>query len=374
MDLPEALKIATDVWLVPCRLVQANETYVPLLKPLKSEDHYISQNSRKTWKQEEDRALHQIIIERGAKNWSSIAKEHNLRSHNGKPIRKGKNCRERWFNHLNPELQKGQWSFEEDDIIVRKQMELGNKWSEISKLLPGRTENQVKNRFYSLKKKLEKDCEDDVLNNETMFNVKLPEFSIAHAQVFQRLPSFLTPNNQHSEIPKPDLFYPDYQDPRKFEPDFLQSQKPEIIALPIRISSLTSDPELQNLPQRVFSNSSEAETKSGSSFDINNIYLSKRLDIDNLYNATNEEKNEIDYSFGNFMNGGEAMPWNFDSESFNFSLFSALREGDENKFDIYGNYEFDRLGGFYSGQVMQMISDRGYDDVKEGEMMKDKNN
>ena len=74
------------------------------------------------------------------------------------------------------------------------------------------------------------------------------------------------------------------------------------------------------------------------------------------------------------MNGGEAIKWNFDSEGFNFSLFSALREGEENKFDVYGNYEFDRLGGFYSGQVMQLISDRGFDEVKESEVMKDKNN
>lgn len=369
MILPEALKISPDVWLVPCRLLQSIDTYEPLLKPLKSEDHYISQHVRKTWKQEEDQVLNQIILERGAKHWSSVAKELNLRSHNGKPIRNGKHCRERWFNHLNPDLQKGQWSLEEDAIIVRKQIELGNKWSEISKLLPGRTENQVKNRFYSLKKRLEKDCDDDVIIPDSLFQVPLPEFSIPHRQGFQRLPSILA--GPVGEITKSESRSPELLELSKAEPDPSSPQKNEIIALPIRISSLTSDPELQNLPQRVFSNSSETETQSGSSLDIHNIFLSKCLD--NLYNTSNsndEGKNEADYSIGNLMNG-EMLQWNFDSESFNFGLFSALREGEDKKFDIYGNYEFDRFGGFYSGQVMKMISGQGFDGI-DNEMMKDK--
>jgi hypothetical protein len=338
MNLPEVLKLATDVWLVPCKLTC--DSFEPLLRPLLSEDDYISKNVRKTWKNEEDKVLMQIILERGAKHWSSVAKEHNLRFHSGKPIRKGKNCRERWFNHLNPDLQKGQWSAEEDELVLQKHMEIGNKWSEIAKLLPGRTENQVKNRFYSLKKKSEKEEESP----KSLFKVPIPEFTLP-APAFYRLPSFLTTQVEKGFNEEESL-------EKKNENDGLSQNKLEMIALPIRISSLTSDPELQNLPQRVFSTSSEVETQSGSSFDINNIFISKKLDIDTLYNSKNVEKNEIDYSFGNFMKNSENLHWGFETDGF----------GMEKKFEMFGNFEFDGFGGFFPDlQVMKLISGQGFE-------------
>ena len=65
----------------------------------------------------------------------------------------GKQCRERWYNHLNPSIKKGNWTVQEDKVLFRSQFVFGNRWSEISKLLPGRTENSVKNRFTSTAKK-----------------------------------------------------------------------------------------------------------------------------------------------------------------------------------------------------------------------------
>ena len=47
-------------------------------------------------------------------------------------------CRERWLNHLDPSLKKGEWSKEEDDILLRAQAKWGNSWTRIAELLPGR--------------------------------------------------------------------------------------------------------------------------------------------------------------------------------------------------------------------------------------------
>jgi hypothetical protein len=63
--------------------------------------------------------------------------------------RNGKQCRERWMNSLDPDVKKGDWSNEEDSLIFTLYNQLGPRWSEIAKSVPRRTENSVKNRFYS---------------------------------------------------------------------------------------------------------------------------------------------------------------------------------------------------------------------------------
>jgi hypothetical protein len=83
----------------------------------------------------------------GLKKWTKIA--NTIKSDLGIEGKTGKQCRERWHNHLDPQVKKELWTPEEEAKIFELQKQFGNKWSEIASFVPGRTENSVKNCFYS---------------------------------------------------------------------------------------------------------------------------------------------------------------------------------------------------------------------------------
>ncbi|XP_072954420.1 transcription factor MYB61-like [Typha angustifolia] len=100
------------------------------------------------WSPEEDEKLLKHITHYGHGCWSSVPKLAGLE-------RCGKSCRLRWINYLRPDLKRGSFSQEEEDLIIELHAVLGNRWSQIAAQLPGRTDNEIKNLWNScIKKKL----------------------------------------------------------------------------------------------------------------------------------------------------------------------------------------------------------------------------
>ena len=109
----------------------------------------------KTWSKEEDTQLLNMVQKmRMPIKWSLVSQSM--------PDRTGKQCRERYVNHLNPRLKNCDWSPAEDATIFHLYNTCGSQWAKMSKMIPGRTDNGIKNRFHNLRRQLEREDEHRV--------------------------------------------------------------------------------------------------------------------------------------------------------------------------------------------------------------------
>ena len=132
MDMPSMISLAPIAQpflaLIPQNLVAVDGARGPI-------------GARGAWTQQEDDSLRAAVAQLGPRKWSDIAKFV--------PSRTPKQCRERWFDRLAPNLKRDPFDQREDALVIEKQKEYGNRWAAIAAFLPGRSAGAVKNRWYS---------------------------------------------------------------------------------------------------------------------------------------------------------------------------------------------------------------------------------
>jgi hypothetical protein len=105
----------------------------------KKENHH-----KNKWNQREDQQLILFVNQYGTSNWNLIAKQM--------PGRDPRQCRERWYNYANPDLNHGTWTTGEDALLLRKVEEFRSKWHIIASFFKNRSVNSCKNRYQQLRK------------------------------------------------------------------------------------------------------------------------------------------------------------------------------------------------------------------------------
>ncbi|KAK4489027.1 hypothetical protein RD792_004819 [Penstemon davidsonii] len=257
---------------------------------------FVKQKLRKgLWSPEEDEKLYNYITRYGLGCWSSVPKLAGLE-------RCGKSCRLRWINYLRPDLKRGMFSQEEENLIINLHQLLGNRWAQIATQLPGRTDNEIKNFWNSsLKKKLMKQGIDPnthkpmITKKKDCMDSSSPSLQISQPQILRNLATTSTRVEQQTNS----LFGIDggkqIYDPL-FLSEFQASIDPSNFLTPINsICQFNSMPNLTNLDHKnmkdtncseklsAFVMMNEAAAKGSSSLNPNTFLWDEENKLDSVF-------------------------------------------------------------------------------------------
>ena len=184
------------------------------------------QNNRtRKWSKEEDQEMIRLVAEMGIKRWGDI----------GKCLvgRTGKQCRERWHNQLDPSINKNPWTQAEEELLLRLHDQYGNKWAEIAKLVPGRTDNTIKNHWNSAMRRLQRQSQNGTIPVKKTYPSAVNAYPVGHTQL---------PQYQYNTTGVHDTSLTDHDDLMGDDEGPFGHVKLPIDALDISISSVLPSP------------------------------------------------------------------------------------------------------------------------------------